>query len=420
MFDRDKWAEIYQVLVANPFRTAATAFGVFWGIFMLIIMLGAGQGLEKGITADFGNTATNSMFLWTQGTTKAYAGFKVGRYFNMNNSDMDYLRENVHEIEYLCPRNQLGGYRGGDNVTRGTKTGAFNVNGDYPDYNKVEPHPIVSGRFINDRDIDEFRKVCVIGDQVVKILFDAGEDPIGEYITISGVPFMVVGTYTTRQKGERAEEDTKTIFVPFSTFQKAFNYGDVIGWIAVTAKPQFSVAEMETNIKDRLKERHKVHPEDDRAFGSWNMQKSFNEIQMVFSGIRGLSWFVGILTLLAGIIGVSNIMLVIIKERTNEFGVRRALGATPWNVRLQILSESVVLTSLAGFLGIIAGVWSLEGIDTLLEAQAGGGGAMRNPGVEFEIVITALVVLIVAGALAGLLPANRALKVKTIEALRAE
>jgi len=419
MFDRDKWIEIYQVLTKNPFRTLATAFGVFWGIFMLIIMLGAGQGLEKGVKADFQYRATNSMYMWTQGTTKAYAGFKVGRYFNMNNSDMAYLRQNVEEIEYLCPRNQLGGHRGSDNVTRGIRTGAFSIYGDYPNYMKIEPRPLVDGRFLNDRDINDNRKVCVIGDQVVNLLFAPDEDPIGEYIKVQGVAFQVVGTYSSMKKGEQAEEDTKSIFIPFSTFQKAFNYGDVIGWIAVTAKPEYSVADMEVNIEERLKERHKIHPEDDRAFGSWNMQKRFKEMNMIFGGIRALSWFVGVLTLIAGIIGVSNIMLVIIKERTNEFGVRRALGATPWNVRIQIISEAIVLTSIAGVLGIIAGVWSLEGINAMLEAQ-GDPGAFRNPGVEFTIVITAFSVLIISGALAGVLPANRALRVKTIEALRAE
>lgn len=419
MFDRDKWAEIYQVLTKNPFRTLATAFGVFWGIFMLIIMLGAGTGLEKGVKADFTNRATNSMYLWTMGTSKAYAGFKVGRYFNMNNADMEYLRQNVNEIEYLCPRNQLGGYRGGDNVTRGIRTGAFSIYGDYPEYIKIEPRPMTSGRFINDRDILENRKVCVIGDRVVDLLFEAGENPIGEYVKIQGVAFQVVGTYTSRQRGERAEEDTKSIFLPFTTFQKAFNYGDVIGWIAATAQPEYSVADMEKNIRDRLKERHKVHPEDDRAYGSWNMEERFLQMNLIFGGIRGLSWFVGVLTLIAGIIGVSNIMLVIIKERTNEFGVRRALGATPWNVRLQIITEAVVLTLAAGMLGIIAGVWTLEGIDAMLEAQ-GGGGSFRNPGVEFAVVLMALIVLVVAGALAGVLPANRALRTKTIEALRAE
>jgi len=420
MFDRDKWAEIYQVLAKNPFRTIATAFGVFWGIFMLIIMLGAGQGLESGVKADFQYRATNSMYLWTQGTTKAYAGFKVGRYFNLNNSDMEYLHENVEEIEYLCPRNQLGGYRGGDNVTRGIRTGAFSIYGDHPEYIKIEPRPLKQGRFLNDRDIEESRKVCVIGDRVVDILFEKGEDPIGEYINISGVAFMVVGTYTTERKGERGEEDTKSIFVPFSTFQKAFNYGDVIGWIAVTALPSYSVAAMEEKIRDLLKSRHKIHPEDDRAFGSWNMADEFTEVTNIFNGIRALSWFVGVLTLFAGIIGVSNIMLVIIKERTNEFGIRRALGATPWTVRFQILLEAVVLTSIAGFLGIIAGVWSLEGIDALIQSQGDGGGALRNPGVEFGIVMTAFTILIVCGALAGVLPANRALRIKTIEALRAE
>lgn len=419
MFDRDKWIEIYQVLSKNAFRTTATAFGVFWGIFMLMIMLGAGQGLEKGATADFMYRATNSASIWTRSTTKAHGGFKAGRRFEMNNSDMQFLRENVEELDILCPRNQLGGYRGSNNVIRGTKTGAFSIYGDYPDFIKIEPRPITSGRFINDRDIEEKRKICVIGQRVADIMFEKGENPIGEYISINGVAFMVVGTYASMQKGERAEEDTQTIFIPFTTFQKAFNYGDIIGWMSVTAKPGYLASQLETNIKDALKGRHKIHPEDDRAFGSWNMEEEFLRLSSVFGGIRTLSWFVGILTLLAGIIGVSNIMLVIIKERTNEFGVRRAVGATPANVRTQIMLEAIILTSIAGFLGIIAGVWSLEGVNALIESQ-GDTGSFRNPAVDFNIVMIALVVLIISGALAGVLPANRALNVKTIEALRAE
>jgi putative ABC transport system permease protein len=419
MFDRDKWLEIYQVLSKNAFRTTATAFGVFWGIFMLIIMLGAGQGLEKGATADFMYRATNSAAIWTRSTTKAHGGFKAGRRFEMNNSDIDFLRENVEDLDILCPRNQLGGYRGSNNVIRGTKTGAFSIYGDYPDYIKIEPRPITRGRFINDRDIEERRKICVIGERVYDIMFEKGEEPIGKYISINGVAFMVVGTYASMQKGERAEEDTQTIFVPFTTFQKAFNYGDVIGWLSVTAKPGVLASDLETKIKEALKSRHKVHPDDDRAFGSWNMEKEFLRLSSVFGGIRSMSWFVGVLTLFAGIIGVSNIMLVIIKERTNEFGVRRAVGATPANVRTQIILEAIILTSVAGFLGIIAGVWSLEGVNALIESQ-GNTGSFRNPGVDFNIVMIALAVLIFSGALAGVLPANRALNVKTIEALRAE
>jgi putative ABC transport system permease protein len=419
MFDRDKWIEIYQVLSKNAFRTTATAFGVCWGIFMLIIMLGAGQGLEKGATADFMYRATNSAAIWTRSTTKAHGGFKAGRRFEMNNSDIDFLRENVEDLDILCPRNQLGGYRGSNNVIRGTKTGAFSIYGDYPDYIKIEPRPITRGRFINDRDIEERRKICVIGERVYDIMFEKGEEPIGKYISINGVAFMVVGTYASMQKGERAEEDTQTIFVPFTTFQKAFNYGDVIGWLSVTAKPGVLASDLETKIKEALKSRHKVHPDDDRAFGSWNMEKEFLRLSSVFGGIRSMSWFVGVLTLFAGIIGVSNIMLVIIKERTNEFGVRRAVGATPANVRTQIILEAIILTSVAGFLGIIAGVWSLEGVNALIESQ-GNTGSFRNPGVDFNIVMIALAVLIFSGALAGVLPANRALNVKTIEALRAE
>lgn len=418
MFDRDKWIEIYQVLSKNAFRTTATAFGVFWGIFMLMVMLGAGQGLEKGVSADFTDRATNSLSLWTRSTTMGYAGFKAGRYFNLNNSDMEYLRQNVEELDILCPRNQLGGYRGSNNVIRGTKSGAFTVYGDYPDFIKIEPRPLKQGRFINDRDIQDYRKVCVIGQRVVDILFE-NDNPMGQYIQVNGVAFMVVGTYSSKQKGERAEEDTQTIFVPFTTFQKAFNYGDYISWLSATAKPQYLASHLEQRIKDVLKSRHDIHPEDDRAFGSWNAEEEFLKINNVFMGIRSMSWFVGVLTLLAGVIGVSNIMLVIIKERTNEFGIRRAVGATPGNVRSQIILEAIILTSIAGFLGIIAGVWTLEGVNALIESQ-GDTGSFRNPGVDFNIVIIALLVLIVSGALAGVLPANRALNVKTIEALRAE
>jgi putative ABC transport system permease protein len=416
MFDRDKWEEVIQVLSKNPFRTAATAFGVMWGIMMLIVMMGSGQGLQNGVTANF-NQVTNCMFIWTQSTTKAYAGFKEGRRFNLRSGDVEFLKTKVPEIDILSPRNQLGGYRGENNVTRGIRTGSFSVFGDTPDYIRIEPRPIVKGRFINWADLDELRKVCVIGQRVYEELFEKGEEPIGSYIKISGVNFQVIGMYKSAYSGERAEEDTKSIFVPFTTFQKAFNYGDVVGWMSITSQEDVPVSIMEEKIVENLKVRHKIHPDDNRAFGHFNLEEEFKQMNGIFNGIKGLSWFVGILTLFAGIIGVSNIMLVIVKERTSEIGVRKALGATPWNIVSQVMLESLFLSALAGFLGVILGVWLLEFVSTVVEGQEGN---FRNPGVDFKIVLAALAVLIVSGAMAGLIPAIRAVRIKPIEALRTE
>ncbi|MCH2215762.1 MAG: ABC transporter permease [Flavobacteriales bacterium] len=416
MFDRDKWAEVFQVLGKNPFRTAATAFGVMWGIMMLIIMMGSGKGLENGVKVNF-NRVTNCMFVWTQTTTKPYAGFKQGRRFDLRNADVEFLKANVPEIEILSPRNQLGGYNDANNVVRGIRTGSFSVYGDTPDYQKIEHKPITQGRFINWGDIEEIRKVCVIGERVQKELFAKGEEPLGEYIKISGVNFQVVGVYKSPFSGERAEEDTKSIFIPFSTFQKAFNYGDMIGWMSITSQEEVPVSIMEEKIIEKLKVRHKIHPEDRRAFGSSNLQEEFEEMNGVFNGIAGLSWFVGVLTLFAGTIGVSNIMLVIVKERTNEIGVRKALGATPWDIVSQILLESIFLSSIAGFVGVICGVWLLELVAMFVEGQ---DGAFRNPGVDFNVVFWALMILIFSGSFAGFLPASRAVNIKPIEALRTE
>lgn len=416
MFDRDKWAEVFQVLGKNPFRTAATAFGVMWGIMMLIIMMGSGKGLQNGVMANF-NRVTNSMFLWSRSTSMAYEGFKRGREIKLTSADVTYLKNNIPGIDIISPRTRLGGYRGANNVTHGVRTGAFTIIGDTPDYIKIESRPFNRGRFINWDDLAENRKVAVIGERVYAELFEKGVNPIGEYIQINGVNFQVIGTYKSNFTGEKAEEDTKSIFVPITTFQKAFNWGDEIGWLSITGKPGVNIEKMGKKIEKKLKIQHNVNPKDDRAFGYYNLQESFNQMNGIFTGIRALSWFVGVLTLFAGIIGVSNIMLVIIKERTNEIGVRKALGATPWNIVSQILLESLFLSSIAGFLGIIAGVWLLEGVNAFI---GGGTSTFINPGVDFKVLFSALIVLIIGGVLAGLIPAVRAVRIKPIEALRTE
>jgi putative ABC transport system permease protein len=418
MFDTDKWAEIFNSLSKNKLRTFLTAFGVFWGILMLIIMLGSGNGLENGVTKNFGEMATNSVFIWTRATTVAYAGLPEGRRFEMRNEDMDVLRREVPELDNLVPRNQLRGYRGGNNVTYGTKAGNFQVMGDYPQVQEINPMDITIGRFLNKNDIDERRKVAVIGRNVRDVLF--GElDPVNKNIKINGVYFKVIGVFKSKKSGNEGERDTQTIFIPFTTFQKAFNYGNVVGWIAATAQPHSNASEVEEKIKRILKERHKVAPEDDRAFGSFNAQEEFEKMNGLFTGISMLIWVVGTGTLIAGVIGVSNIMLIIVKERTKEIGIRRAIGATPLSITSQIIMESIVLTSLAGYFGLVFGVAITE-----LIANALGEGSEEsmfiNPTIDLQVALTALTILIISGALAGLIPARKAVKIKPIDALRAE
>lgn len=417
MFDLDQWQEIFSTLAKNPLRTFLTAFGVSWGLFMLIVMMGAGNGLENGVKSDFDGVATNSFFMWGQSTSKPYAGFGPGRPMRMTEADYYALQQQVPEAHTIAPRNQLGGFMGGNNVIRGALSGAFNVMGDFPQIQNVEGIDIVEGRFINDLDIDDKRKVAIIGTRVQDVLFREDEDPIGESILINGVYFKVVGVFTTKATGERAERDTERIYVPFTTYQRAFQNGNRVGWFAVRSRDDVPATVVETKVKEILKRRHRVNPEDDRAFGSWNMQESFDQIQGLFNGITALVWIVGIGTLAAGVIGVSNIMLVIVKERTREIGIRRAIGAKPRNILSQILLESITLTGLAGYIGLFVGVLSLD----LVNALIGEGTDMfQNPSVDLALILQALIILVVAGALAGIIPARRALSINPVDALRAE
>ena len=421
MIDRDQWQEIGVVLGRNKLRTFLTAFGVFWGILMLVIMMGSGKGLQHGAAAGFGGSVTNSMYIWTQQTSMPYKGFRRGRNINFHNADVEAIRSSVPELDILSPRCQAGGYRGTDNITRGIKTGAFNIYGDYPQYLQVEPMDIIEGRFINYRDIEEKRKVCFIGREVYNTLYEPGEEAIGTYIRAQGINYKVIGVYKSKTDDpNRVEDQEKSIIIPLTTFQQAYNWGDVVGWLAVTAKPDVPVSRVGDKIKALVRQRQSIHPDDEMAFGSWNKEEQFNRMMGLLTGINILSLIVGTLTLLAGAIGVSNIMLVIVKERTKEFGVRRAIGAPPSSIIKQVVLESVVLTVGAGILGIIAGVWLLELVSAGMNAAAEQGGFFRNPGVELPIVLAAFFILVVSGVLAGIIPARKAVEVKPVEALRYE
>lgn len=421
MFSRDRWDEIIEALTANWFRTLLTAFGVLWGIFILVILLAAGKGLENGVKQGFGGIATNTMFMWTQNISKPYKGLPKGRRFNYQVSDVAALREAVPQLRFISPRNQLGGFGGNNNVVRGLNTGAFNVYGDYPEIIQQEPMDITSGRFINHSDIQEKRKVAIIGEGVKTALYEKEEEIIGTYIKISGVNFMVIGTYKKKGNGGgNAEEAQKEIYVPFTAFSQAFNMGDRVGWMAITAKDGYSITNLKSEIFDIIKSRHTIHPEDDRAIGNFDLYEEFSKVNGLFIALKAVAYFVGVLVLLSGIIGISNIMLIVVKERTNEIGVRRALGATPWMIRGQILMESVFLTIVSGMAGIILATGVIWLVNLQLSGTDTSETMFANPSVNLGVVMVALSILIISGLLAGMIPAQHAIKVKPVDALRTE
>ncbi len=417
MFNIEKWHEIYQALAQNKARTALTAFGVFWGIFMLVIMLGAGKGLENGVYDGMGEFKLNSAFMWTMPTTKEYKGFPKGRYYNFDNGDVEAIRKYVKGIEFFAPRLSKGS--AGDNVVRGLKAGNYELFGDYPEWNYIDPMTITAGRNINYNDINSYRKVAVIGNRIKQELFKKDEDPIGQMLRVNGVYFQVVGVVKSKKNGRQAEREESNLFMPFTTMQKTYNMGDRVGWFSLTSKEGYQMAKIEKEVMDIIKKRHSIAPDDDRAIGHANVEEEANKINGLFLGISGLTWLVGAGTLLAGVIGVSNIMLVIIRERTKEIGIQRALGATPWEIRKQIIMESVVLTTFAGYIGLVLGVGLLELVSSVL-LEGADTGMFNSPEIDFNIAVASLILLIISGAFAGLIPAQRAISIKPIDALRDE
>lgn len=419
MFNKERWNEILEALNANKFRTFLTAFGVFWGITILVLLLALTNGLKNGVTADFGDFATNSMFMWTQGTSKPYKGLPKGRYFNYKIDDVAAIKTEIPNLKYVSPRNQLGGFRGANNAVRGTKTGAFEIYGDYPEYIFQQPMDILQGRFISYSDIEAKRKICVIGVDVIKSLYDKGEDPIGTYIKINGVNFMVVGTFKMSNSQGDNEQEANTIYIPFTTFGQAFNRGDSVGWMAITAVDDVSITSIKQQVFNLMKSRHKIHPQDDRAIGHFDLSEQFGRISGLFSILTLVGYFVGALVLMSGIIGINNIMLIVVKERTKELGIRRALGATPRMVQGQILQESLILTILSGMVGVSFSAFVIWIMNSILDS-VGPVENFANPSVSMQVVFTALIILVVSGLIAGLIPARRATKMKPVDALRIE
>ena len=418
MFDIDKWQEILGTIKKNKLRTFLTMFGVFWGIFMLMILMGAGNGLENGVNKEFKGWASNSGFIWSGRTTIPHKGLQAGRYINFTNEDRELLVKKVNGLEYLVPRNAKN--LPGNNVTRTNKSGSFRVFGDFAEIQYIQLVNIVKGRHLNRLDITDRRKNAVIGDYVRKILFEKNENPIGKYIKANGVNFQVIGVFKSQGDGQQAERDEQRIYIPFTTFQEAFSFGNSVGWFAFTAKFGYSVHEVEQHVKKALMNKYLISPEDVNALGTNNLEENFEKVNRLFGGIDVFIWIVGIGTLIAGVIGVSNIMLIIVKERTKEIGIRKSLGATPFSITGLIIQESIFITMIAGYLGLVFGVLVLSSISYIMEEWNIETGMFSNPEVNLQTAILSLLILVISGSIAGLVPATKAARVNPIEALHAE
>jgi ABC-type antimicrobial peptide transport system, permease component len=419
MFDLDRFQEIWVTITRNKTRSLLTGFGVFWGIFMLVIMLGAGQGLENGMMKGLDGFATNSCFFYTSPTSEPYKGFKKGRRWDIHNRDIEVLKRTVKELEYASP--MLWGARGTNNVARNDRAGSFTVRGLHPNYSKIEQQRMKYGRFINEVDILQKRKVCVIGTSVYEELFKRNENPLGHYIRVNGVYYQVVGVASGVSRVSIGGRSSEQVAIPFSTMQQITNQGDVVHFMGATARKGYTAEQLEDRIKEVLRAQNNIAPTDLQAVGSFNLEKQFKMFDNLFLGISSLIWIVGMGTLLAGIIGVSNIMLVTVRERTREIGVRRALGAKPLTILNQVVSESLLLTSLAGVLGLCFGVGLLAAVNTGLESMPDTGNTFfSNPIIPFYVAVVSFGVLLVSGLIAGVLPAWRALQIKAIDAIREE
>lgn len=418
LFSRDVWQEIFGSIRKNKVRTIITIIGVLWGIFIYIALSGSAKGLDNGFERAFENVAMNSMFAWAQQTSIPYDGFKTGRDLQLKLKDAEILKERIPEIQYIAPRNARGVFGGtGSSISRGTKTGAYNIYGDFPIFTKIATKKIYDGgRFINDEDIELERKVCVIGERTQKELFNKKEEPVGQFVKIDNIYFQVVGVHKFVPGG--GFESDGDVFIPFTTYRRLYNTGDNVDWFSIAAYRDADVVQVEENVKATLKRIHRVHPDDERAFGTFNLGEIFNRIVGFSKGMTFLSLVVGLATILAGVIGIGNILLISVKERTRELGVRRALGATPSEVKGQIILESVFLTLVAGILGIILGALLLSGIDALTKNQS--DFPYTNPTVPIPYVVGAILIMVVLGTLIGLIPAQRAVSIRPIDALREE
>lgn len=415
MFSIERWQEIFEGLFKNKLRTVLTGVSVASGIFILVILLGAGNGIQNGIQKQFEQDAVNRISVWPGITQKEYKGLGIGREVQLRNADYDIATAML--ADYIEYKSAVYSVWSGNMVFK-NETGTYRVEGVHPDYQFIENAAMVKGRFINQSDINNYEKHVVIGQKVANDLFKNKEEPLGQNLNISGTIYKVIGVFTD-PGGEREESRA---FIPISTAQRAYSAGDKIRSIAFTLKKNtnFDQAVAESHeftkkLETFIRARHTIAPDDQGALHINNSLDQAKNIFVITDGVKAFFWFVGICTIIAGVVGVGNIMLIIVKERTKEIGIRKALGASPFSIVTMILQEAVFITVLAGFSGLIAGLLVWELVGPSIETDF-----FTRPEVDFNVAITTLVILVVAGAFAGFIPAYRAAKIRPIIALRGE
>ena len=407
MFDLDQWQEIFSTMRKNKLRTVLTAVSVAWGIFMLVILMGSGNGLAKGIIYNFSD-AKNSIWMGGDQTSKAYHGLNAGRKIELTNDDLKLVAGKYKGIDNLSARYSMWGTL----ISYKNNYGNFKVMAINPGHQVTEALTLLEGRFLNILDVKELRKTVIIGKSVKEQIFK-DEDPIGKYVQIKGIPFKVIGVF-----GDIHEGETKRLYIPISLAQKTFIIKNRINSLTFTAGDATvkETSRMIDELKSTFSRKYIFDPEDTRAMWSWNALKEFQQMQSLFNGINLFVMIIGIFTIIAGIVGVSNIMLIVVKERTKEIGIRKALGAKPSSVIMLILQESILITAAAGYLGLLAGVGLLETIAKAMPATE----FFRNPGIDFNMAIGATILIVIAGALAGFIPARRAASIRPVVALHDE
>jgi len=415
LFDRDTWQEILSTIRKHKLRTGLTALGVFWGIFMLVFILGMGKGLENGAIKGFGERAKNVMYVWPRPTTKPYQGFQAGRSPQFRLEDIIAIKQNVPEVAYIAPRHSISDasvyYKdmGETRVIRGETANMI----------KIEALQLHRGRYVNKRDVEEVRKVAVLGKRTAEVLFDQ-IDPIGKYVRIKGVEFRVVGVFGPQEVKPWTESDLEAVVIPLTTMYRAFGTGEKVDYFVCSAAQDVMVSQIEPRVQALLKRRHHIHPDDPRGIGGFNLEEQFQSVMNLFKGIKAFLWFVGIGTLLAGIVGVGNIMLITVKERTREIGIRKAMGAPPGSIVQMVLSESVLITATSGYLGLVAGTFIIWLTSYTMRVNGIEVSNFYHPQVNLTVGLSALILLVLSGLGAGLIPARHAARIKPVEALRNE
>jgi putative ABC transport system permease protein len=420
MIDIEKWREILSTLGRHKLRTGLTAFGVFWGIFMLTVLLGAGKGLENGVDLGFPRV-TNTVYIWQQGATQIpYQGMPIGREITLRPGDIDAIARNVSSVGFVTGQNSVGIWGGSaPYVVYKSKNGGFSIQGGFAGIEDYDSMRITTGRSINAFDESQRRKVALLGQRVRDQLFGKDENPVGADITINGINFQVIGSYVSLQNGNQQQEEQR-IYIPNSTLRYSFNQTDRVGSFVVVPKPGLHARQAEADVKAYLAKVNKVSPDDKGVFGSFNLQDEHDKVEGLFTGIKFFSWMVAIGTIFAGAVGVGNIMLIVVKERTREIGLRKALGATPASIVSMIVQESLFITVVAGYSGLVMGALLIQGIASMVEAGGGRAGFFGAPEVEFKTALVALTVLVISGLLASLMPAAKAAGVNPIVALQDE